>query len=56
MNSEPSNVVAFHDSAAAELTRVRAWFEDNAPKKGAPDDFSSLHIVSADTAEEYRTR
>jgi alkylation response protein AidB-like acyl-CoA dehydrogenase len=37
-------------------SRVRAWFDVNAPKKGAPDDFSSLHIVSADTAAEYRAR
>ncbi len=31
--------------------RVHAWLEANAPKKGTPEDFSSLHIVSADTAE-----
>ena len=33
--------------------RVRGWFEDNAPRKGDADDFSSAHIVSADTAAEY---
>ena len=37
-------------------TRVHAWLEANAPKKGTPEDFSSLHIVSAGTAQEYRAR
>jgi alkylation response protein AidB-like acyl-CoA dehydrogenase len=37
-------------------TRVRTWLDINAPKKGAADDFSSLHIVSADTSEEYTAR
>jgi alkylation response protein AidB-like acyl-CoA dehydrogenase len=36
--------------------RVHAWFEANAPKKGTPDDFSAVHIVSASTAEEYEAR
>ena len=29
---------------------VETWFESHAPKKGGPDDFSSVHIVSAPTA------
>jgi alkylation response protein AidB-like acyl-CoA dehydrogenase len=45
------------DSTPDEFrTRVRAWFEASAPVKGGPDDFSSVHIVSASTAEEYRAR
>ena len=36
--------------------RVRSWFDANAPVKGGLDDFSSLHIVSAHTVEEYRAR
>ena len=36
--------------------RVRAWFEANAPRKGSPEDFSAIHIVSAQTPEEYRER
>ncbi len=35
---------------------VRAWFDTNAPKKGGPDDFSAVHIVSASTPEEYHAR
>jgi alkylation response protein AidB-like acyl-CoA dehydrogenase len=35
---------------------VEAWFEDNAPKKGGPDDFSSVHIVGASTREDFRDR
>ncbi|MDT3446675.1 MULTISPECIES: acyl-CoA dehydrogenase family protein [unclassified Pseudofrankia] len=34
--------------------RVRAWFAANAPRKGSPEDFSAVHVVSARTAEEYR--
>ncbi len=37
-------------------TLVRAWLERNAPRKGAPDDFSAIHIVAASTAEEYQAR
>ena len=35
---------------------VRAWFETNAPKKGDPDDFSTVHIVNASTVDEYEAR
>jgi alkylation response protein AidB-like acyl-CoA dehydrogenase len=38
------------------LARVRNWFASNAPKKGDPDDFSAIHIVSASTPEEYESR
>jgi alkylation response protein AidB-like acyl-CoA dehydrogenase len=36
--------------------RVREWFETNAPRKGSPDDFSDVHIVSASTSDEYEAR
>jgi alkylation response protein AidB-like acyl-CoA dehydrogenase len=32
------------------------WFETNAPRKGSPGDFSAIHLVSAATPEEYRSR
>ena len=35
---------------------VRAWFAAHAPAKGAPDDFSSIHVVSAPTIDAYRRR
>ncbi|KPM56026.1 acyl-CoA dehydrogenase [Frankia sp. R43] len=36
--------------------RVHEWFAANAPRKGSPEDFSAVHIVSAATAEEYRAQ
>ncbi len=36
--------------------RVRSWFEANAPVKGSAGDFSTVHIVSAISEEEYRER
>ncbi len=36
--------------------RVRRWLDANAPRKGAPDDFSSVHLVSATTAEGYEEK
>jgi alkylation response protein AidB-like acyl-CoA dehydrogenase len=33
---------------------VEEWFEANAPKKGSPDDFSAVHIVSANSVAEYK--
>jgi alkylation response protein AidB-like acyl-CoA dehydrogenase len=35
---------------------VETWFEGHAPKKGGPDDFSSVHIVSAPTRDDFRDR
>jgi alkylation response protein AidB-like acyl-CoA dehydrogenase len=35
---------------------VEAWFERNAPEKGDADDFSSVHVVSAPTREQFRER
>jgi alkylation response protein AidB-like acyl-CoA dehydrogenase len=35
-------------------SRVEEWFEANAPKKGSADDFSAAHIVSANSAAEYK--
>lgn len=36
--------------------RVVAWFDEHAPPKGGPDDFSAAHIVSGRTPEEYDER
>ena len=38
------------------MRSVRTWLEQHAPAKGTPDDFSSVHVVSARTIEEYRRR
>lgn len=35
---------------------VRAWFDAHAPARGSAHDFSSVHVVSAPTIEEYRRR
>ena len=35
---------------------VRAWLDEHAPAKGGPGDFSSIHVVSASTMDEYRRR
>ena len=44
------------DDRAAFRAAVRAWLDEHAPATGAPDDFSTLHVVSAPTIEEYRER
>lgn len=44
------------DDAAEFRTRVRAWLDENAPAKDSPEDFSSVHIVNAATAEGYAER
>jgi alkylation response protein AidB-like acyl-CoA dehydrogenase len=36
--------------------RVVRWFEANAPKKGSPEDFSAIHLVSASSHEQYKER
>jgi hypothetical protein len=48
--SAPSTEV---DAYRAE---VLAWLDAHAPLKGSPEDFSSVHVVSASTIEEYRRR
>ena len=35
---------------------VRAWLDENAPAKGGPGDFSAVHVVTANTEEQYRDR
>lgn len=35
---------------------VRAWMDDHAPAKGGADDFSAVHIVSANSIEEFNER
>jgi alkylation response protein AidB-like acyl-CoA dehydrogenase len=44
------------EDRAGFRTRVGDWFAANAPRKGAPDDFSAVHLISAPSREEYRTR
>jgi alkylation response protein AidB-like acyl-CoA dehydrogenase len=46
------------DASAVEAFRadVRAWFDEHAPAKGSAEDFSSIHIVAAATADEYQRR
>jgi alkylation response protein AidB-like acyl-CoA dehydrogenase len=41
---------------AAFRAEVAAWFAENAPAKGSAEDFSAVHIVSAETPEEFRER
>jgi alkylation response protein AidB-like acyl-CoA dehydrogenase len=47
---EASPAAEDRDAFAA---RVRDWFEANAPRKGSPEDFSAVHVVTARTLEEY---
>jgi alkylation response protein AidB-like acyl-CoA dehydrogenase len=42
------------ETRAQFRARVEGWFAANAPRKGDPEDFSAVHIVSASTREEYR--
>ena len=35
---------------------VAAWFAEHAPAKGSAEDFSAVHIVSAETSEEFEAR
>jgi alkylation response protein AidB-like acyl-CoA dehydrogenase len=35
-------------------SEVESWFEAEAPRKGTTGDFSAIHIVSAQSVEEYR--
>ena len=36
--------------------RVRSWLDGHAPRKGEQGDFSSAHLISAATPEEYERR
>jgi alkylation response protein AidB-like acyl-CoA dehydrogenase len=44
------------DTPQALRDEVRGWLEAHAPRKGAPSDFSSVHVVTATTPEEYEAR
>jgi len=35
---------------------VRSWLDEHAPAKGDPEDFSTIHVVTAASREEYRAR
>lgn len=58
MNPGPAaDHVAEHAAEpAAFRAAVRAWFEEHAPARGSPEDFSAVHTVTATTADEYRSR
>ena len=42
------------DARTSFHSRVEEWFDANAPKKGSPEDFSAVHIVSADSVADYK--
>jgi alkylation response protein AidB-like acyl-CoA dehydrogenase len=43
------------ETARAEFrSGVEEWFAANAPRKGSPDDFSAIHIISGNSIAEYR--
>jgi alkylation response protein AidB-like acyl-CoA dehydrogenase len=44
------------ESAPNFRKRANAWLEANAPRRGAPEDFSAAHLVSADSPAEYHQR
>ncbi len=44
------------DDPAVFRAQVRRWLAEHAPRKGGAGDFSSVHIVTATTPEEYRAR
>ena len=48
---EPSMTVA---SPVEFRRQVVAWFEEHAPKKGDDDDFSTAHIVSGRSVEDFQ--
>ena len=41
---------------SAFRTAVREWFDEHAPAKGSPQDFSAIHVVTSTTKAEYRAR
>lgn len=41
---------------AAYRSTLRTWFEQHAPTKGSPEDFSAAHTVTARSNDEYRER
>ncbi len=42
------------DERASYESDVQDWFAANAPRKGAPGDFSAVHIVTARSVSEYQ--
>ena len=45
-----------HADRDAFRKAVRQWFDEHAPAKGSAGDFSAIHVVTANTREEYRAR
>lgn len=56
MSRSPERSDTVSPEAASFRDEVRAWLDQHAPAKGSPADFSSIHIVSARTMDEYRRR
>ena len=45
-----------HADPEAFRKSVRTWFDEHAPAKGSPEDFSAIHIVTGTSREDYRAR
>jgi len=45
-----------HGDRDAFREAVRTWFDEHAPPKGSPGDFSTVHVVTARTEQEFRVR
>jgi alkylation response protein AidB-like acyl-CoA dehydrogenase len=56
MTVETAPPLAVADTPDAFRTRVRAWLDLHAPRKGEPGDFSSAHLISAPTPGDYEQR
>jgi alkylation response protein AidB-like acyl-CoA dehydrogenase len=58
VSAGPTNAAGIDEHADREAFRkaVRAWFDEHAPAKGSPGDFSTIHVVTARSKEEYRAR
>jgi alkylation response protein AidB-like acyl-CoA dehydrogenase len=58
MSSAPDEALT-HDEVEARAAfagRFRTWLDEHAPAKGGPGDFSTAHVVSASTRDEFEAR
>lgn len=58
MSTHSVDASAVDKRAEREVLRaeVRSWLDTHAPSKGSPADFSSIHVVSASTIEDFEAR
>lgn len=56
MTPAPAGALEVPETPEDFRARVRAWLEAHAPRKGEPGDFSSAHLISAPTPEEYERK